>query len=115
MSLTTLFKDTVTPYTATLTTDSIGGAAKTWVAGTPFSGRLSLPSRGQQAERLFNDKVTMLPTHRLYCAATETLTEEMQVEIESVRYQVLAVYKPSLLATDPGHLEVDLMKVEGTT
>lgn len=102
MSFETLLIDTFTPYTITETTDNQGGVTKAEVAGTDFSGRLSMLS---VQERLSQDKETAIATHKLYCKTSVDVDPDDQVKLGARVFIVVGVQRPSNL-TAGGHLEI---------
>jgi head-tail adaptor len=109
MSFTSLLKDSFVPYTLAVTDDGVGGPAQTWTAGTAFQGRLSIMGAN---ERLAADKVTVYATHRLYCDASVSLTEQGKITFDGRTFQIKTIQKPSELASGIGHLEVDLLETK---
>lgn len=109
MSFTQLLKDSFVPYTLTVTDDGVGGQIETWSAGTVFQGRLSILSA---SERLGADKVTVYASHRLYCDASVSLTEQGRVTFDGRTFEVRTIQKPSELVSGIGHLEVDVLEVD---
>ncbi|MDD5510907.1 MAG: head-tail adaptor protein [Dehalococcoidales bacterium] len=109
MGFTSLLKDTFVPYTLTVTDDGVGGQVETWTEGTAFQGRLSILSA---SERLGADKVTVYASHRLYCDASVSLSEDDKVTFDSRTFQVRTIQKPSELGTGIGHLEIDVLELD---
>jgi head-tail adaptor len=108
MSFTQLLKDTFTPYTLTVTDDGVGGQVPVWTAGTAFQGRLSILSA---SERMGADKTTVYATHRLYCDASVSLTEQGRVTFDGRTFEIRTIQKPSEMNSGLGHLEVDVLEV----
>jgi head-tail adaptor len=109
MSFTSLLKDSFVPYTLAVTDDGVGGPAQTWTVGTAFQGRLSIMGAN---ERLAADKVTVYATHRLYCDASVSLTEQGKITFDGRTFQIKAIQKPSELGSGIGHLEVDVLEID---
>ena len=100
-----LFKDTFTRQTNTLTADGQGGWTESWTDGTVFRGRLSaLPIN----ERMASDKVTVYATRRLYCNNL-TITEEDRVKLGSRFFEIKGVRNPSNISE---HLELDVLEID---
>jgi len=108
MSFTQLLKDSFVPYTLTVTDDGVGGQKETWTAGTAFQGRLSVLSAN---ERMGADKTTVYATHRLYCDASVSLTEQGRVTFDGRTFEIRTIQKPSEMNSGLGHLEVDVLEV----
>lgn len=109
MGFTQLLKDSFVPYTLTVTDDGVGGQTETWTAGTAFQGRLSIMSAN---ERMGADKTTVYATHRLFCDASVSLTEDGKVTFDGRSFQIRSIQKPSELSTGIGHLEVDVLELD---
>lgn len=109
MSFTSLLKDSFVPYTLAVTDDGVGGQTEAYTAGTAFQGRLSILSA---SERLGADKVTVYATHRLYCDASVSLTEQGKITFDGRTFQIRTILKPSELGTGIGHLEVDVLELD---
>jgi len=109
MSFTGLLKDTFTPYTLAYTDDGVGGQVETSSAGTAFKGRLSILGAN---ERMGADKTTVYATHKLYCDASVSLTDEGKITFDSRTFQIRSIEKPSELGSGIGHLEVTLLELD---
>jgi head-tail adaptor len=103
--------ETFTPQSLTTTSDSQGGFTKSWTAGSTFEGRLSMLGID---ERLAEDKMTVIATHRLFALTDVTVTEEDQITLGSRTFKITGVQKPSNTDTLTGaHLEITLLEVDG--
>lgn len=106
---TTLLKDIFTPQTLAYTDDGVGGQTETFTNGTTFKGRLSILSA---SERLSADKVTVYATHRLYCDASVSLTDNGRVTFDGRTFEIRTIQKPSEQSIGIGHLEVDILEID---
>jgi hypothetical protein len=114
MGFTQLLKDTFTPYTLAYTDDGMGGQTEAYTAGTAFQGRLStLSVYGKYAntESVSADKITVYATHRLYCDASVSLTEQGKIMTGTRTFQIKSIRLPSNLSTGIGHQEVDVLEI----
>lgn len=109
MGFTQLLKDTFVPYTLAVADDGVGGQTETWTAGTSFQGRLSTMSA---SERMGADKTTVYATHRLFCDASVSLTDDGKITFDGRTFQIRTIQKPSELSTGIGHLEVDVLELD---
>ena len=109
MGFTTLLKDSFTPQTMAYTDDGMGGFTETLTSGTAFPGRLSILSAN---ERLGPDKTTVIATHKLYCDASVSLTEQGRITYSTRTFEIKGIQLPSNLSTGIGHQEVLLMEVD---
>jgi head-tail adaptor len=109
MTFTTLLKDSFTPQTMAYTDDGVGGFVETLTSGTAFPGRLSVLGAD---ERLGADKTTVIATHKLYCDASVSLTEQGRVTLGSRTFEIKGIQLPSNLSSGIGHQEVTLMEID---
>ncbi len=109
MGFTGLLKDTFTPQTLAYTDDGVGGQTSVWTDGTAFKGRLSILGAN---ERLAADKVTVYATHRLFCDASVSLTDNGRVTSGGRTFEIRTIQLPSNESKGIGHLEVDLLEVD---
>lgn len=109
MGFTQLLKDSFVPYTLAYTDDGVGGTTEAWTAGAAFQGRLSILSAN---ERMGADKTTVYATHRLFCDASVSLTDDGKVTFDGRTFQIRTIQKPSELSTGIGHLEVDVLELD---
>jgi head-tail adaptor len=109
VAFTALIKDSFTPQTMAYTDDGMGGFTETLTSGTAFPGRLS---RLSAAERFGPDKTTVIATHKLYCDASVTLTEQGRVTLGSRTFEIKGIQLPSNLSSGIGHQEVTVMEID---
>ncbi len=109
MVFTGLLNNTFTPYTLAYTDDGVGGTTEAWTAGTVFQGRLSTMSAN---ERMGADKITVYATHRLYCDASVSLTDDGKITFDGRTFQIRSIQKPSEITGSIGHLEVDVLELD---
>lgn len=109
MSFTTLLKDSFTPQTMAYTDDGVGGYTETLTSGGAFPGRLSVLGAD---ERTAADKTTVIATHKLYCDANVSLTEQGRVTLGSRTFEIKCIQLPSNLSSGIGHQEVTLMEID---
>ena len=113
MAFTTLLKDSFTPQTMAYTDDGMGGFTETLTSGTAFPGRLSQLGYGVNAdERLSADKTTVIATHKLYCDASVSLTEQGRITLGSRTFEIKGIQLPSNLSSGIGHQEILLMEID---
>lgn len=80
-----MYNTTAQVRTRTATTDGLGGTSYSNVTGTAFPCRIrQLSAREQQA----SGTTDQMYTHRLYCAASVSLTESAQIVSDGVTYEV---------------------------
>ena len=109
MGFTNLLKDTFTPSTLAYTDDGVGGTTETWTSGTAFKGRLSIMGAN---ERMSADKTTVYATHRLYCDASVSLTDDGKITFDNRNFQIRTIQLPSNMTTSIGHQEIDLLEID---
>ena len=108
MSFESLLIDTFTPQTYTETTDDQGGVTTAWTDGTDFDGRLSILS---VSERMAQDKLTAVATHKVYCLTSVDVDPNDQIVLGARTFIVIGVQRPSNLITN-GHLEIMVREID---
>ena len=109
MAFTNLLRDSFTPQTLAYADDGVGGFTETFTSGTAFPGRLSKLSA---AERFGPDKTTVIATHKLYCDASVSLTEQGRITLGSRTFEIKGIQLPSNLSSGIGHQEILLMEID---
>lgn len=100
-----LFNNTLTLQTLTRTSDGMGGWTEEWADSGTFRARISPLT---SAERLAQDKVTGITTHRIYCD-NMTVTIEDRIKWGSVYFEIIGIINPSEAYE---HLEIDAREVD---
>ena len=100
-----LYNNTLTLQTVTLTADGQGGWTETWADSGSFRARICPLT---SAERLTQDKTTGITTHRIYCD-NMTVSLDDRIKWNSVYFKIVGITNPSE-AYD--HLEIDVLEVD---
>ena len=99
-----LYNNTLTLQSKTLTADGMGGWTETWADIGSFRGRIS-PLTAQ--ERLQQDKTTMTTTHRIYCNSMDVMPND-RIKWDTYYFEIIGVTNPSEAYS---HLEIDVREI----
>ena len=99
-----LYNQTLTLQSKTLTADGQGGWTEAWADAGTFRARISPLS---SAERLTQDKETMLTTHRIYCD-NMTVSPEDRIKWGSYYFEIIGITNPSEVYH---HLEIEAREI----
>ena len=94
-----LFNNAFTLYTLAETDDGQGGVTSVWTAGGSFRGRISSLS---SAERMSQDKVTSISTHKIFCDNMAVLPDD-RIYWGTVIFEITGIVNPS---ESYDHLEI---------
>ena len=100
-----LYNQTLTLQTKTLTADGQGGFTEAWADSGSFRARISPLS---SAERLIQDKVTSMTTHRIYCD-NMTVSPEDRIKWGDYYFEIIGIRNPSEAYH---HLEIDVREID---
>ena len=100
-----LYNNTLTLQTLTRTSDSMGGWTEAWADSGQFRARIRPLT---SAERLTQDKVTGIATHRIYCD-NMTVTLEDRIKWGSYYFEIIGIRNPSEAYH---HLEIEAKEID---
>jgi len=86
-----LLNNTLTLYTLAETDDGQGGVTSVWTSGGSFKGRISSLS---SQERMSQDKVTSISTHKIFCD-NMTVNVDDRIYWGSVVFEITGIVNPS--------------------
>ena len=107
MSISDYYLLTITPKTASDTTDSMGGVTKVWADGTTFSGGIRTLRGGEQ---IIDESKKTITTHRLYCPNNSITSTTQRVNDGTYTYEVILLNTPQNRTADH-HMEIELRLV----
>ena len=99
-----LYNNTLTLQSVTLTADGQGGWTESWADGGTFLARISPLT---SAERLTQDKITGVTTHRIYCD-NMTVTIKDRIKWGSYYFEIIGIVNPSEAYH---HLEIEAREI----
>lgn len=104
-TLESLFNHTLTLQSLTRTSDSQGGFTESWSDIGTFDARISILSA---AEKMAQDKVTTLATHRVYCESMVVTTAD-RIKWGTYYFQIVGITNPSEAYH---HLQMDVLEID---
>lgn len=99
-----LFNRTLVLQRSTLTSDNMGGQTKAWADAGSFKARVSPLTA---AERLTQDKETMLTTHRVYCDNINIMPDD-RIKWGTFYFEIVGITNPSEAYH---HLEIEVREI----
>jgi len=99
-----LFNNTLILQTLTRTDDEMGGYTETWADSGTFRARISPLN---SAERLMQDKVTGITTHRIYCDNMDVSPDD-RIKWGTYYFEIIGIINPSEAYR---HLEIDVKEI----
>ena len=94
-----LYNNTLTLLRLTETADGQGGRTNTWADTGTFRGRVSVLS---SAEKVSQDKVTSISTHKIFCDNMSVLPDD-RIQWGTVIFEITGIVNPS---ESYDHLEI---------
>lgn len=86
-----LYNNTLTLYTLAETDDGQGGVTNVWTSSGSFRGRISSLS---SQEKMAQDKVTNIATHKIFCDNMTVIPED-RIYWGTVIFEITGIVNPS--------------------